>query len=303
MAVTQQEIRAAAARIKGHVHETPVMRSRFLDRNIEFKFEHTQITGSFKARGAFNSLLSQSVPRAGLVAASGGNHGAAVAHAAMALGHDAHIYVPELAGPAKIDVIRQTGASLHIVEGAYADAASAAAAYRDRTGALDIHPYDSPYTIAGQGTCFMEWEEQGLHADTILVAIGGGGLISGALSWCTGRKIVGVETKATATMHTALINGPEAEIAPSGNCANALGAKRIGRMPYDIACANNLQTVLVSDAEVTKARALIWSHLRQYVEPAGAAAVAALASGAYAPAKGEKVAVLLCGANPAPAPI
>jgi len=303
MPITRAEISAAADRIAPYVHKTPVMSSNAFGRPLQFKFEHTQVTGSFKARGAFNSLLRADVPAAGIVAASGGNHGAAVAHAARTLGHDAHIYVPEISGPAKIDVIRQTGATLHIVDGAYADAAAAARAHRAETGALDIHPYDAPATITGQGTCFAEWDNQGLDADTVLIAIGGGGLISGAMSWFKGRKIVGVETHTTNAMHAALAHGPETDGNVSGICANALGARRIGRLPYDIAIANDLHSVLVTDDAVAQAQAAIWQNLRQLVEPAGAAALAALLWGAYSPAQDEKVAVLLCGANPAPIPI
>ncbi|MBU2992453.1 serine/threonine dehydratase [Octadecabacter sp. 1_MG-2023] len=303
MPVTSADISNAADRIKGYVHETPSMRSDSFGLPLQFKLEHTQVTGSFKARGAFNSILTADVPPAGIVAASGGNHGAAVAHAATALGHDAHIFVPEFAGPAKIDVIRQTGANLHIVKGAYSDAAAAATAHKNETGALDIHPYDAPATIAGQGTCFKEWEEQGLDADTVIIAIGGGGLISGALTWLKGRNIIGVETQTTNSMHAALSNGSETDIEVSGICANALGAKRIGSLPFGIAKANDLSTVLVTDDAVAQAQKQIWQNLRQLVEPAGAAGVAAVLSGAYKPSKNEKVAVLLCGANPAPIPI
>ncbi len=303
MPVNRTAIDAAAARIEGHVHVTPVMRSNAFQCPLQFKFEHTQVTGSFKARGAFNSVLAADVPPAGIVAASGGNHGAAVAHAATTLGHPAHIYVPEFAGPAKIDVIRQTGATLHIVEGAYADAAAAANAHQKETGALDIHAYDAPATLAGQGTCFKEWEAQGLDADTIIIAIGGGGLIGGALAWFRGRKVIGVETETTNAMHAALRHGPETDVDVSGLCANALGARRIGRLAYDLAKANDLHTLLLPDDAVADAQKRLWQHLRQLVEPAGAAALAAITSGAYVPAKGEKVAVLLCGANPAPIPI
>lgn len=303
MSVTRADITAADARIKGRIHVTPVMHSDAFGLPLQFKLEHTQVTGSFKARGAFNSLLTADVPPAGIVAASGGNHGAAVAHAARALGHTAHIYVPEFAGPAKISVIEQTGATLHVVKGAYADAAAAAKAHQDRTGALDIHPYDAPATIAGQGTCFLEWDHQGLDADTIIIAIGGGGLIGGALAWFKGRNIIGVETHTTNAMHAALQHGPDTDVEVSGICANALGARRIGRLPYDLAKTHDLQTVLVPDEAVTHAQKLLWKNLRQLVEPAGAAALAAITSGAYVPAKDEKVAVLLCGANPAPIPI
>ncbi len=303
MSITRSDISAARTRIAPYVHQTPIMASAEFGRPLQFKFEHTQVTGSFKARGAFNSLLTADVPPAGIVAASGGNHGAAVAHAARTLGYDAHIFVPEFAGPAKIDVIRQTGATLHIVDGAYAEAAAAAHAHQAETGALDIHPYDAPATLTGQGTCFAEWDDQGLDADTILIAIGGGGLIGGAMSWCEGRKIVGVETHTTNAMHAALAHGPDTDVDVSGLCANALGARRIGRLSYDLAKKNDLQTVLVSDDAVADAQKRLWQTLRQLVEPSGAAALAAVLSGTYVPEKNEKLAVLLCGANPAPIPI
>ncbi len=303
MSISRSDISAAAKRIAPYVHKTPVMRSDAFGVPLQFKLEHTQVTGSFKARGAFNSVLTSDVPAAGIVAASGGNHGAAVAHAARTMGHDAHIFVPEISGLAKIDVIRQTGATLHVVPGAYADAAAGANTHQSKTGALDIHPYDAPATLTGQGTCFAEWEDQGLDADTVLIAIGGGGLIGGAMSWFSGRNIIGVETETTNAMHAALAHGPETDVDVSGICANALGARRIGRLSYDLAKENDLQTVLVTDDAVAKAQTALWQNLRQLVEPAGAAALAAVMSGAYVPAKGEKVAVLLCGANPAPIPV
>lgn len=307
MIPTRADIAAAHARIAPFVHETPVMRSGGFGTPVQFKFEHTQVTGSFKARGAFNSLLTADVPASGIVAASGGNHGAAVAYAAQTLGHNAHIFVPEFAGVAKIDVIRQTGADLHIVQGAYADAAAAASAHQAATGALDIHPYDAPATVAGQGTCFKEWAEQGLDADTILIAIGGGGLIGGALAWFQDQpdapRIIGVETMTTNAMHAALQHGPETDVEVSGIAANALGARRIGRLPYDLAKANDLTVLLLPDDAVADAQRRLWQTVRQLVEPAGAAALAALTSGAYVPAKDERVAVLVCGANPAPIPI
>ena len=176
------EITRAAERIAGHVQVTPVMRcSGFgLDFPVELKLEQMQHTGSFKARGAFNTLLSQEVPEAGLVAASGGNHGAAVAYAAHRLGHRARIYVPEMAGPAKISLIRNSGADLQVVPGAYANALEQAQTYEAETGAMQVHAYDAPATVAGQGSCFAEWQAQGLEADTLLIAVGGGGLIAGA---------------------------------------------------------------------------------------------------------------------------
>jgi threonine dehydratase len=290
---TPAAIAAAHARIAPHVHRTPVMESAAFGLPLSFKFEHVQVTGSFKARGAFNTLLSRPVPPGGVVAASGGNHGAAVAHAATVLGHPAHIFVPEYAGPAKIALIRATGARLTVVPGVYADAAAAAEAEAARTGAMQIHPYDAETTIEGQGTLFREWDEQGLAADTVLIAVGGGGLIAGAMAWWGGRRrVVAVEPVLAPTLHEALIHGPDHAVKVGGIAANALGASRIGRAGV----------VLVSDDAIAQAQVALWQHLRQYVEPAGATALAAVLSSAYVPAEGERVAVLLCGANPALGP-
>ncbi|MDQ7069945.1 MAG: threonine/serine dehydratase [Rhodobacterales bacterium] len=304
-----QEITAAATRIAPYITRTPTLTANLfgLGYPVQMKLEQMQHTGSFKARGAFNTLLSQPVPDAGLVAASGGNHGAAVAYAAHKLGHRARIYVPEIAGPSKIALIRGLGADLVVVPGAYSTALEQALTYEAETGAMQIHAYDAPATVHGQGTCMMEWEQQGLDADTILIAVGGGGLIGGAMAWLgsrggTHRKIIAVEPANAATLHNALQNGPDTQTDVSGVAANALGARQIGRICYDLATAQNLQTVLVTDDAITTAQHALWREARQLVEPAGAAALAALMSGAYIPAKDEKIAVLLCGANIAPDP-
>jgi threonine dehydratase len=300
------EISAAAARIQPYVRCTPLFEARLagLDRPVELKLEQLQHTGSFKARGAFNSLLSLPVPAAGVVAASGGNHGAAVAHAASTLGHRARIFVPELAGPAKIGLIGRSGADLSIVPGTFDDALVAARAYEAETGAIQIHAFDAPATIAGQGTLFREWEAQGLMAETVLIAVGGGGLIGGAAAWMgTRRRIVAVEPRNAPTLNRALTDGPDTIVDVSGIAANALGARRIGRMGFDLCRAAGVISVLVSDDDIAAAQKLLWQGLRQWVEPGGATALAALLSGAYRPAPGEEVAVLICGANPAPDPV
>ena len=300
------EIEAAAARIAPHVRRTPVagIAGFGLDFPVEVKLEHLQHTGSFKARGAFNTLLSGPVPAAGLVAASGGNHGAAVAYAARALGHRARIYVPELAGPAKIALIRDLGADLVVVPGAYGDALAAARAWEAETGAMQIHAYDAPATVAGQGTVLREWEAQGLAADTVLIAVGGGGLIAGAMAWLAGRrKVVAVEPERAPTLNRALAEGPAHEVEVSGIAANALGARRIGRICYDLARDQGIDSVLVSDAAIASAQRALWQEARLLVEPAGATALAALMAGAYRPAPGERVAVLLCGGNVDPDPL
>lgn len=300
------EIDAAAARIDGHVRRTPVFKADLgagLPR-LELKLEHLQHTGSFKPRGAFNSLLSGPVPEAGVVAASGGNHGAAVAFAASRLGHRARIYVPELAGPAKCALIERSGADLVVVPGSYAEALDAARRHERETGARQIHAYDAPETVAGQGTLMREWEAQGLSADTVLIAVGGGGLIAGALAWLQGRRrVVAVEPERAPTLARALADGPETEVEVSGVAANALGARRIGRICHALATGFGVESVTVGDDAILAARRHLWQEARLLVEPAGATALAALLSGAWRPAPGERVAVLVCGANPEPDPV
>jgi len=301
--VTAKDVSHAWTRIKPHVLRTPVLETDVFGMPLSLKLEQMQHTGSFKARGAMNSLLSMDVPKAGLVAASGGNHGAAVAWAAARLGHRARIYVPELAGEAKINLIRSLGADLIVVPGVYANALEQALAYENDSGAAQIHAFDAPGTVAGQGTVMAEWEEQGLTADTVLIAVGGGGLIGGAMAWLEGRrKLVGVEPFNAPTLTQALEHGPQTTVEVSGLAANALGAKQAGRICYDLARVTNTGCVNVEDAAIAEAQHRLWSALRLVVEPAGAAALAALLSGSYRPQKGERLAVLLCGANPAVSP-
>lgn len=300
------EIDAAATRIAGHVQITPVMQSAGLGLPdpVALKLEQLQHTGSFKARGAFNTLLSHDVPAAGVVAASGGNHGAAVAYAARSLGYPARIYVPELAGPAKIALIERTGADLTVVPGEYADALDMATRWELEQGAAQIHAYDAPATVAGQGTVMREWEEQGLHADTVLIAVGGGGLIAGALAWLQGRrKVVAVEPASCNALSAALTAGAPVDVPVSGVAANALGARRIGTICFDLARTYGVTSVEVTDAAITDAQKRLWQTHRVLVEPAGATALAALSSGAYVPEPGENVAVLVCGGNIAPDPL
>lgn len=298
------EISAAATRIEGHAQVTPVMTSDALGlaRPVEMKLEHFQHTGSFKARGAFNTLLSLDVPAAGVVAASGGNHGAAAAYAARTLGYPAKIFVPEMAGPSKIALIERIGADLSVVPGEYANALTMAREHENSSGAMQIHAYDAPATVAGQGTCFAEWDAQGLQADTVLVAVGGGGLIAGALAWFQGaRKVVAVEPETSCALNAALQAGAPLDVSVSGIAANALGARRIGDICFGL--AQGMTSVLVSDDAIAEAQRRLWQAHRILVEPAGATALAALTSGAYQPEPGERVAVLVCGGNIAPDPL
>ncbi len=299
------DIEAAATRISTHVVRTPVMGVAGFGLNfpVRMKLEQLQHTGTFKARGAFNTLLKNDVPAAGLVAASGGNHGAAVAYAARALGHPAHIFVPEMAGPSKISLIRSTGAELTVVPGEYVNALEQARAYETASGAMQIHAYDAVDTVAGQGTCMAEWQNQGLEADTVLIAVGGGGLIAGALAWLQGaRRVVAVEPETSCALHSALAAGAPVDVEVSGIAANALGARRIGDICFGLAQAHLGDSVLVSDDAIGAAQKALWQERRLLVEPAGATALAALMSGAYVPEPGERVAVLVCGANVAPDP-
>lgn len=302
----REEIDAAAARIAGHVRETPTLSAHGfgLGMPVELKLEQMQHTGSFKARGAFNTLLAGPVSPAGVVAASGGNHGAAVGHAAAQLGHKAVIFVPEIAGPSKIALIERTGADLRVVKGAYANALSEARTYEAETGAGQVHAYDAVPTVAGQGTLMREWEAQGLQADTVLIAVGGGGLIAGALAWLQGRRrVIAVEPETCATLSEARKARVPVDVEVSGIAANALGARRIGQICFDLVTAQDIPCVAVTDAAIRAAQVALWQDLRQLVEPAGAAALAALMSGAYRPDPGERVAVLLCGGNVALDPL
>jgi threonine dehydratase len=296
-------IEAAARRIRARVRRTPVIS---IDRAelglapgpLALKLELLQHTGSFKARGAIASLTSGEVPVAGVAAASGGNHGAAVAYAARVLGLRAAIFVPTISAPAKIARIRATGARL-VVEGArYAEALARCEAYVAATGARQIHAYDQPETLIGQGTLGLEIEEQLPDLDTLLVAVGGGGLIGGLAAWYRGRlRIVAVEPEGAPTLHLALAAGRPVE-APQGSiAADSLAPLTVGRLMFPLAQAFVDRAVLVDDAAIRSAQVALWERLRIIAEPGGAAALAALLAGAYVPEPGERVGVLVCGGN------
>ena len=300
--VTREEIEAAARRIEGQVRETPCVR---LD-GLVLKLEGLQHSGSFKARGAFNALLSQPVPAAGVIAASGGNHGAAVAFAAQALGHPAEIFVPEIASPAKLARIRDCGARVSVTGATYAEAFAACEARQRESGALLVHAYDQPATLAGQGTVAREFLAQAPGLDTLLIAVGGGGLIGGMAAWCAavgGPKVVAVEPESCATLNAALAAGHPVDVPVSGLAADSLGARRVGALMFPIAQRAVAQSVLVEDGAIKEAQRHLWRQLRVVAEPGGAAALAALLSGRYLPAKSERVGVLICGANCDPASV
>jgi len=297
----QKLIEDAAKRIEPYIVKTPTFTTNNIIDNydIELKFEHLQHTGSFKPRGAFNSLLSTDAPKAGVVAASGGNHGAAVAYAATKLNLPAHIFVPEIAGQTKIDLIRATGAQLTVVEGAYSNALIAAEKFEAETGAMQIHAFDSIETTSGQGTLMREWERQGLIADTIFIAVGGGGLIAGAMAWLQGkRKIIAVEPVQSSALHSAILADRPIDVEVSGIASNALGAKRAGDISFKLAKDQKIETIVLEDSDIAFAQKILWDKFRQFVEPAASTALAAITSGAYIPEKNEKIAILICGANP-----
>jgi threonine dehydratase len=257
-----------------------------------------QHSGSFKARGAFANLLLRKPTKAGVVAASGGNHGAAVAYAAQRLGVPATIFVPEITSPAKIERIRNYGAQLMIGGSRYADALAASEAHVKATGAMAVHAYDQPETLLGQGTVGMEIEQDAPGIDTLLVAVGGGGLIGGVAAWCAGRiRVIAVEPEEAPTLHAAFAAGHPVDAPAGGIAADSLAPRQVGRLMFPIARAHVEKVLLVSDDAIRQAQAALWSTLRVVTEPGGAAAFAALLSGTYGPAKGERVAVLVCGAN------
>lgn len=302
LAVTPADIRAAAARIAAHIRVTPVMR---LGRgafgsvaDVSLKLELLQHAGSFKSRGAFNNLLSRTVGAGGVAAASGGNHGAAVAYAASRLGHAATIFVPEISSPAKIAAIKSFGATVHVGGARYDDAQAACDRFVAETGALKLHPFDSPQTIAGQGTLAAEWEAQEPDLDTVLVATGGGGLVSGIGAWFERRvRVVAVEPEGSRALHAALAAGGPVDVTVDSVAADSLGARNTGALVHGISAATVDHVALVPDSAITAAQAMLWRDYRMATEPGGAAALAALLSGAYVPAAGERVGVLACGAN------
>jgi threonine dehydratase len=297
------EIEAAAARIRPYVRRTPVLMVDGADLGIPgvriaSKLEFTQHSGSFKARGAFNHMLSRSAPAAGVVAASGGNHGAAVAFAAMRMKRAATIFVPSIASPVKIEQIRAYGASLQIGGQRYDDALAASEEFAQQSGALRIHAFNQVETLLGQATLGVELERDVPALDALLVAVGGGGLIGGVAAWYRGRvAVIGVEPELAPTLTHALAAGAPIEAPGGGIAADSLAVRRIGALMFPIAQRFVASTVLVTDEAIRVAQRTLWNLLRVVVEPGGAAAFAGLQCGAWKPMPGQTVGVLLCGAN------
>jgi threonine dehydratase len=269
---------------------------------VTLKLETLQHTGSFKPRGAFANMLNADIPKSGVAAASGGNHGAAVAYAASKLNHKARIFVPLTTPAAKLAQIRSYGAEVDQAGENYAAAFALCVRYARESGAMLIHAYDSEPTITGQGTLALELEEQAPDLDTILVGVGGGGLIAGIAAWySSGLKIVGVEPESCPTLERALKAGRPVDINPSGVAADSLGASRIGEIPFSLASSYVDRALLVPDEAILNSQLWLWQHLRLLTEPGGATAFAALAFGFYRPDPLERIGIILCGANADPA--
>jgi threonine dehydratase len=304
MTPSTDDIRSAYSRIASRVRRTPVMDvaphdfGLGLDRPISLKLEFLQHAGSFKPRGAFNNLMSRPVPKAGVAAASGGNHGAAVAYAAAELGFPATIFVPEVSSPVKIARIRSYGADVRVGGARYADALANCELFLKENGALSVHAYDARETMAGQGTVALEWEEQAGDLDTVLVAVGGGGLIGGMAAWYDKRvKVVGVEPEGSRCLHAALEAGAPVDVPVESVAADSLGARSAGALPFAVAREAVDHVALVADDAIVSAQRVAWERMRVALEPGGAAAFAALLSKRYVPRAGERIGVLLCGAN------
>ena len=301
--ITPQEIAQCETLVRPHVRRTPVIAldgSEFglAGTALTLKLELLQHAGSFKTRGAFANLLARDVPKAGVVAASGGNHGAATAYAAMKLGKPARIFVPSVSSPAKVQRIRDYGADLVIEGNSYADALAASEIWARQSGALPVPAFDQRETIMGQGTLGLELEQQAGDVDTVLVSVGGGGLIAGIAAWYAGRiKVIGVEPAAAPTLTRALAAGHPVDAEAGGIAADSLAPRRVGEQVYPIAEKYVRGTVLVSDDAIADAQQTLWRGLRIVAEPGGAAAFSALLSGAYEPAPGERVAVVISGGN------
>jgi threonine dehydratase len=302
-AISRDRIETTYRNIKSHIRRTPVVEVEGTDFGLgsfraSFKLESLQHSGSFKARGAFTNLLGKRIPQAGVVAASGGNHGAAVAYAAMKLGVPATIFVPAIASPAKIDRIRGYGAELVVGGERYADALAASEAWVKKTGALSVHAFDQEETLLGQGTVGLELEDQAPQIDTLFVAVGGGGLIGGIAGWYANKiKVIGVEPFTAPTLTRALEAGQPVDAEAGGIAADSLAPRRIGELVFPIAKKYVNSVILVADDEIQQSQEALWKVLRFVAEPGGAAAFAAILSGRYKPHSQERIGVIVSGGN------
>ncbi|MGH7056894.1 MAG: threonine/serine dehydratase [Acetobacteraceae bacterium] len=303
-AITRARIGAVEALIRPYIRKTPVIQAAASDFGLAgaalcFKLEQTQHTGSFKPRGAFANLLGRVIPPAGVIAASGGNHGAAVAFAARRLGVPAAIFVPSITSAAKVARIKEYGAHLVVGGERYADALAASEARAAASGALSVHAYDAVETLLGQGSLGLEIEAELPDLDTLLVAVGGGGLIGGIAAWYEGRvRVVGVEPESAPSLARAFAAGRPVDAPAGGIAADSLAPRRVGSLMFPIARAHvDPRVILVADDEIRRSQRALWDVLRVAAEPGGAAAFAAVLSGRYATRPDERLGVLVCGAN------
>jgi threonine dehydratase len=302
--VSRDAIAATYEIIRPHVRRTPLVDVDAADFGLaafplRLKLELLQYSGSFKARGAFCNLLTREIPETGVVAASGGNHGVAVSFAAQRLGQRAAIFVPTIASPSKIDLIKRYGADLHVGGDRYADALAASERHIAVSGAMPIHAFDQVETMLGQGTVGLEIEQEAPDIDTLLVSVGGGGLIGGIAAWYENRvKVVAVESDGAPTLRDAFAAGRPVDAPAGGIAADSLAPKRVGEQMFPIAQKFVApDVVVVSDDDIRDAQKALWANLRIVAEPGGAATLAALLGGIYRPSAGERIAVLICGAN------
>jgi threonine dehydratase len=297
--ISRDDVSAAAGRIAGHVRHTPVVE---LAPNLWLKLELLQHTGSFKPRGMFNRVLASDVPAAGLTVASGGNAGLAVAYVGRELGHAVEVFVPDGTPAVKVGRLRDYGARVTTAGADYAEALVASETHAAQTGALFVHAYDQPEVVAGQGTLGRELSEQVPDADTVLVSVGGGGLIGGIAAWYGGAvRVVGVEPFGCPTLHAAREAGQPVDVKTEGVARDSLGARRLGAIAWEQASAGHISdSLLVDDEAVVAARRWLWQEVRLATEPGTAVAVAALRTGAYKPERDETVVVVVCGANADP---
>jgi len=301
--IDRERIAHCTKLIRPYIRRTPVIEIDAADFGLKsnklyLKLELLQHSGSFKARGAFTNLLSRSVPAAGVVAASGGNHGAAVAYAARALKVPAKIFVPSISSPAKVKLICRYGADLVIEGDRYDDALAASEAWVKQAGAMPVHAFDQEETILGQGTVGMEMDERAPPIDSLLVSVGGGGLIAGIAAWYASRiKIVGVEPFVSPTLTKALAAGHPTDAETGGLASDSLAPRRVGERVFPIVKDHVHSVVLVADNAIVECQRALWHVLRIVAEPGGAAALAAVLSGAYKPAIGERIGVIISGGN------
>ena len=311
--ITRDEIRGTYDTIRPYIRRTPVVQVELSELDpaspglpaVTLKLEQLQCAGSFKARGAFANLMLRDVPPAGVVAASGGNHGVAVAYAAHRRGVPAKIFVPTVSAPAKMERIRQLGAELVVTGERYADALAAAQAWVESSGAMSVHAFDQRETLLGQGTLALELAGQapeiGSAADTVLVPVGGGGLIGGIAAYFAGAvRVIGVEPDGAPTLTRARAEGRPADAPAEGVAADALAPRRVGELVFPITQAYVEDVLLVDDASILAAQRALWQAARIAAEPAASVGIAALLTGTYKPAPGEQVAVVISGANMAP---